>query len=250
MLQKITQLSIAIALGAALLPAAPVSAQSPYLTGSVTETGSAARQPGLTRGKDINQGADPFSGKDDTGMEALDAPKEAFQQMKQQPAFNMGAQTNGNPYAMPIQPMADQMPQQQMPPQQQMVQQNNDPDGNNAQMQLQWDMWHKRVAEAIYTRFNFFAKAAFQHSGPMLCQLKYVVTRDGHIQAMEMQQKSPNVLYNVLVFQAVKSLDGDMQLLQFPQGSRRQFVQKFGTFAQNYGANGFKYTVGDQERIR
>jgi FtsZ-interacting cell division protein ZipA len=39
-------------------------------------------------------------------------------------------------------------------------------------------------------------------------------------------------------------------VLQFPPGSRRQYVEKTGTFTWNYGQQGFKYTTGDQERIK
>lgn len=226
----------------------PVSAE--VLQGKIEQdTTLQHKMPALNRSKDVD-GADPFSGKDDAPpIDALDAPAEMFKQQPP-PAFNLNTQTDGpDRYAMPLQPQGGQMPQQQAPPQQ--VQHNpNDPDSGNPQLQLAWDAWHKRVAEAIFVRYNFFAKAAFSHSPPLLCHVSYVVTRDGHIQALDMKQKSNNVLYNVLVFQAVKSLDGDINLLQFPQGSRRQFVPKVGTFAQNYGANGFKYTTGDQERLQ
>lgn len=245
MLRKILLLSIPLALAATNLQ--PVLAD--VLKGNVQQDQMLQqKQPALNRTKDIE--ADPFSNKDDStpGMDAIDAPADAIKAINQQP-FNLQTQTNGpDKYAMPLAPQEQAMPQ--LPVQQPQPQFNpNDPDGGNPAMQLAWDAWHRRVAEAIYTRYNFFAKAAFHNSQPLLCQVSYVVTRDGHITQMNMAQKSPNVLYNVLVFQAVKSLDGDQMLLQFPPGSRRQFVQKYGTFAQNYGANGFKYTTGDQERL-
>jgi hypothetical protein len=155
---------------------------------------------------------------------------------------------------MPIDGIPDDLPPQQPP---QMVQQPpmqapnpNDPD-SSPEMSLLWDAWHRRVAENIFQRFNFFAKAAFRRSPPLMSSVSYVVTRDGRIMNLQVQQKSPNVLFNVLVFQAVKSLDGDLSILQFPQGSRRQFVPKSGVFTQNYGGQeGFRHTTGDEERIR
>lgn len=249
MLKRITFSFFAALCAITLVNPSPALAE--VLQGKVQQdTTLQNKQPALSRTKDVD-GADPFSGKDDTsGMEALDAPDSAFKQMNQQPPFNLQTQTNGpDRYQMPLPPQQDQMPQQvqqQAPPRVN----PNDPDSGNPALQLAWDAWHKRVAEAIYIRYNFFAKAAFSHSQPLLCQVSYVVTRDGHIQALDMKQKSSNVLYNVLVFQAIKSLDGDINLLQFPPGSRRQFVPKYGTFAQNYGANGFKYTTNDTERLQ
>lgn len=243
MLRKILYLSAVLALAATNMQAVLAD----VLKGGVNQnTTLQSAPPMLNRSKDID--ADPFSNKDDTApnMDAIDAPADVMKAINQ--PLRSGTTTNGNPYNMPLPTQMDQMPQQ--PVQQPQAQFNpNDPDSGNPAMQLAWDAWHKRVAEAIYVRYNFFAKAAFHNSQPLLCQVSYVVTRDGHIQALDMKQKSPNVLYNVLVFQAVKSLDGDQMLLQFPPGSRRQFVQKYGTFAQNYGANGFKYTTGDAEKL-
>jgi hypothetical protein len=197
--------------------------------------------------------SDPFSGDDD---EALDAAPGAFQAEKpllppKSKPLSAGVQQNmrqapmvpndlgGQPDAMPMQ--VQQPPPPAFDP--------NDPDGS-PDMQLAWDAWHRRVAGVIYDRFNFFAKAAFKHSAPLLAGLSYQVTRDGHIINMNMTQKSKNILFNVLVYQSVKSLEGDMSVLTFPQGSRRMFVAKMGTFTQNYGQEGFKYQTGDQERIR
>jgi hypothetical protein len=151
----------------------------------------------------------------------------------------------GNPFGGEDEPMPN-FPQEQAKPAQ--VQQN-DPDAS-PDMQLMWDIWHHKVAEAIYQRFNFLAKLGFKHSPPLLCQVSYTVTRDGHINNIQIQQKSPNMLFNLIVFQCVKSLDGDANLLTFPQGSRRSFVPKVGTFTQNYGGDGFKYTTGDKETIQ
>jgi hypothetical protein len=39
-------------------------------------------------------------------------------------------------------------------------------------------------------------------------------------------------------------------VLEYPPNSRRQFVEKTGTFTWNYGQQGFKYTTGDSERIQ
>jgi hypothetical protein len=238
--------------------AAPVGT----LKGRVEDQGKKEKGPGLSR-QDLDPSNDPFSsGQDDE--QAFVAPKEAFQmQAPPKPprkAFPLQADQQGN---APLQTMVPRpentnpfegegenlppMPIQQQPPPNRVMQ--NDPD-SSPEMQLAWDLWHKRVAEAIFTRFNFLAKVAFRRSPPLLCKISYVVTRDGQIQNMHIQEKASNVLFNVIVFQTVKSLNGDFALLQFPQGSRRMFVAKNGTFTQNYGGDGFKYTVGDRETVR
>lgn len=245
--------------------AAPAFSQAPggVLKGRVEEQGSKTHNT-LSRTKDVRQdNSDPFSGKEDNQM--LDAPVNSFEPEitrppQQQRMFPLSAGMGGQPRMAPANPMnapidmggePDAMPQQvqQQQPQQQPQFNPNDPD-SSPDMQLLWDMWHKKVAGVIFERFNFFAKAAFRMSPPLTCKLSYAVTRDGHITNINMDQKSTNVLFNVLVFQCVRSLDGDAATLQFPQGSRRQYVQKYGTFAQNWGgAPGFKYTVNDKERL-
>lgn len=230
----------------------PVSAD--VLKGNVTESGQRDPGNGLSRNDISDPNSDPF---DDTtkdngimapsNMFKMDSPskpppmKGNVQEAGQRPMQNM--QPRGNPFEGEEEPMP--VMKQPMPTHAQ----GQDPD-MSPDMQLAWDMWHKRVAGAIYTRFNFLAKLAFRHSPPLLCQVGYDVTRDGHIQNIQVQQKSPNVLFNVVVFQTVKSLDGDVALLQFPPGSKRTFVPKVGTFTQNYGGDGFKYTVGDTERLQ
>ena len=92
--------------------------------------------------------------------------------------------------------------------------QQQDPD-SSPEMQLSWDAWHRRVAEALFTRFNFFAKAAFRYSPPLACVISYVVTREGQVVNVQMQQQSSNLMFNLLVSTVIKSINGDTTLLQF-----------------------------------
>jgi hypothetical protein len=234
--------------------------KSKVLRGGVRTDEERARNPGLSRTDITNPSADPFSGEDEK-PEEIEAPRNL---MKMEPVrqpdrpplsgnVNDQGQGNmkpmvpkGNPFDGDNEPMPSFPPPQ--PPNKSQVQQN-DPD-SSPDMQLAWDAWHRRVAEAIYQRFNFLAKLGFKHSPPLLCQVSYTVTRDGQINNVQVQQNSNNMLFNIIVVQTVKSLNGDVSLLTFPQGSRRMFVPKVGTFTQNYGGDGFKYTVGDRETIQ
>jgi hypothetical protein len=123
-----------------------------------------------------------------------------------------------------------------------------DPD-NSPDMQLAWDQWHRRVANAVFERYNTMAQMAFKYSRPLGVYVTYAVTRDGQITNVQLQRKSPNVAYNTLIILVIKSLSGQKALLQFPEGSKRFSVDKGGTFTQNYGAPGFKYTTGDRETV-
>jgi hypothetical protein len=120
----------------------------------------------------------------------------------------------------------------------------------DSQMQLMWDLWHKRIGEEIFKRFNFFAKAAFKYSPPLVCRVTYTVTSTGDITNITMLNKSPDLMFNLLVLTVIKSLNGEQAILQFPPGSQRLSVTKTGTFLNNQnGTDGFSYTVGDKELV-
>lgn len=251
---------LALSIAAVWLPCAEAQKQQGVLKGGVTEQGQ--RDPaGLSR-KDIGPPTDAFSGEEDDGGGLLEAPPGSYAVEagpKAPKGFNLRAADQGRPLQQAMTPMAapvnpyegemEPMPTPPVQPHPQGQVRSQDPD-ESPEMQLAWDAWHRRVAEAIYTRFNFLAKLGFRRSPPLLCRVSYVVTRDGHIQNVQVQEKASNVLFNVIVYQTVKSLDGDVNLLMFPQGSRRMYVQKFGVFTQNYGGDGFKYTTGDRETLK
>lgn len=65
-----------------------------------------------------------------------------------------------------------------------------------------------------------------------------------------MNQKSGNMMFNLLIMTVLKSVNGDKELLKFPEGSHRTLVAKEGVFLQNYGRQGFRHTIGDSETIR
>ncbi len=201
--------------------------------------------PSLSR-NDMNQMGDPFSSDAPGGPGTFDAPDDAFNQRP----FNLDAQ-QGNQNMQYQQPMMQQQPQQQYQGGvgTQRFPLSAEQEEQHPQMKLAWDQWHKRVAGAIYSRFNGLATTAFKQSQPMACEVAYTVTRDRKIQNIQLIQKSPNIVFNTMVYGVVKSMNGD-PLLDFPQGSARQTVDKSGTFLWNYKVQGFKYTINDQETIK
>ena len=236
------------------------------LNGSASETDTIQKGPaGLTRG-DINKNADPFGkGGGQPTQQSFDAPAGSFdfggsappppkqplrgnaqdggQANFQNGVPGLGQFSNGTPE----QGMA-MVPQQQHPMQASARQadQNEEPE-----LKLQWDAWHKNVAMTIYQRFSTLSNRFFAHGQPLRAIVAYSVTRDGKIVNAHLTEKSPNIIYNTMVLTVVNSINGDIGVLAFPQGSRRMSVEKSGDFTVNWGPQeGFKYTTGDDETIR
>ncbi len=90
----------------------------------------------------------------------------------------------------------------------------------------------------------------FRNSPPLICVINYTVTRDGRVVNVHLQQNSPNLLYNGMVYAVVSRMAGN-PVLQFPQGSRRMSVDKLSTFGHNTGGHtGFRSITGDEETMR
>lgn len=249
---------LAVASTVAFSSALPASAQT--LKGGVQQEGRGEPAPGLNRG-DIGPGPgsqdDAFSNQGD-GQGGFTPDFGVQQTLPPAPpkGFNLNANQGGDQFNPGMgNPMMDQVPQTAMtrPPMQSQVQHSdpNDPD-SSPDMKLLWDMWHKRVATAIYNRYTAMTNAAFllNKRQPLLCSASYTVTRNGQIINAQLVQRSPNIIYNTIVLSVVQSINGDTALLQFPPGSRRQTVEKSATFEQNYGHEGFRHLTNDQETIR
>lgn len=254
---KLFSLTIALALAStAHLP----YASADVLKGGVLQEDQLKNSPsGLTRtdipGDPFSEGASksdgpvdemlalPPGGMDMGGLRAPAPPKRMSGN-----AQDGGGNFNGQ--KMVPMPEETPPPPQRRPNLESGAQSNrNDPDSGSAEMQLLWDAWHKRVAESIFTRFNSLAQMAFKHSPPLACQVSYMVARDGRVGNVQVLQKSSNVMFNTMLLGVINSMNGN-PVLEYPPNSRRQFVEKTGTFTWNYGQQGFKYTTGDQERIQ
>ncbi len=240
----------------------PVFAQesSTLLKGNVNQENvlPGGKTPSLNR-RDLNNGRDAFGSSGVSNLpsvgETFEPPAEAFNLQKQpykgqvataSPADQSPAPDFSNEQAVPgleTNPSFNMSAQQD-----QQLPQANDPD-NTAEMQLAWDQWHKRVAAAIYEKFNSMAQFAFRYSHPLSCYATYTVTNDGRIINVQLPQKSPNVAFNAMIILVINSMSGQTEILAFPPGSRRTTVNKAGMFTQNYGVQGFKYTTGDRETI-
>jgi len=225
-------------------------------------------QPSLNRN---DLGGDPFGSNENNtapAQQVLQPANGGFDVRSQRPPapppdFNLHADDagaapdfNGTPQqAMPalqsqptaMVPQAGPFPGDQSP---HMGNAANDPE-KTAAMQLAWDEWHRRVAEAVYQRFITMSHSAFKYSSPLAAYVSYTVTRDGRVINVQLQQRSSNVAFNAMIMMVVNSMSGQRDLLVFPPGSRRMTVEKGGMFTENYGPQqGFKFTTNDRETIR
>ncbi|HEY9711912.1 MAG TPA: hypothetical protein V6C72_00490 [Chroococcales cyanobacterium] len=238
----------------------PVQAQ--YLQGRVGVDEKNSAGNGLNR-SDLgrNSSSDPFANNSapsqdafapasfDVGTLAPPPPTAA------QKAFDLNANDTGGGEFQGTPGQAVEAPLAMAPPtfQQQVSlpqQMNNpaDPD-SSPEMRIAWDAWHKRVAEAIYVRFTASANKFFPRA-QLAASAAYTVTKDGRITNVRMLQKNWNPIFNAMIIASISALDGQAQFLAFPPGSRRASVEKSGTFTQNYGQNGFRSTINDQEQYK
>lgn len=220
--------------------------------------------PSLHR-DDMQNAVDPFETKSQTPEDTLEPPASAFQVESDKPSappkFNLNA-IDGSQFTGRGQPgFGDGIPQQERtrqktevpnlaPPSQvnNVRQTANEPDGKD--MQLAWDEWHKRLAEAIYTKISTAAVTLIPESEPLICVVNYTVTKDRRVVNVHLQQNSSNLAYNTMVYAVVSGMTGN-PVLQFPQGSRRITVDKLSTFSHNASdENGFQYITGDKETLK
>lgn len=207
--------------------------------------------PSLNR-QDIDNAGDPFGSESDS----FDAPEASFASQTPMPdnptPYNLNVSQGGGQPLQSMQPtqgtpgMQHQQPINVVPPQQVAM---KDPE-SVGQMKLAWDQWHKRVAESIYVKYNGLARVAFKRSRPLAARVAYTVSRNGQITNVRLIQRSPNLIFNTMIFGVLKSMNGN-PILAFPQGSQRMSVEKTGTFLWNYNnVQGFKYTTNDRETIQ
>jgi hypothetical protein len=258
--KKILHRALTLLCPLALAASTSLPAGAGVLKGNVNENDvqAAPSKPAMTR-NDITRSADPFAGavQQENTFQPFEAPPAKFDvpMPPAQKLFPLNAQDQGGeqPNFAPMQAQPDSAPQQgQMPEQQGRAQTNdpNDPDSGSQALKLAWDQWHHNVAQAVYQRYTQFSNLAFSQSPPLSVTVAYTVGRDSQVSNIRIMQKSPNFMYNTLILTVIKSLNGDVGLLTFPQGSRRQSVEKAGTFSVNTGIEGFKYLTGDQETIK
>lgn len=224
---------------AAICLVAPASAQSQaqgVLKGKIHENGvikpDKGQSPGRNNWKDKE---DPFDDDDQNELE-----------IQKNDAFNGATNSAANGAAPKFEkPHNLKVKEGGSPPQPSV----NDPDSSK-EMTVAWDIWHKRVAEAVFMKVQMLAGSTLSNSPPLLAQVIYTVSRDGRIDNIRILQSSQDLMYDTVIQTAIKSMQGS-PLVQFPQGSKRTTVEKMSTFSHNFGGPaGYKYLMNDQERLQ
>jgi hypothetical protein len=250
-------LSFAFAL-ITLISVQPVSAKTLEGQINIDEHMQQSKGASLTRSKKTvgdpfnNGGAAPSAEMFDAPTGAFDSPNEMIPPPPPQP-FRLNVQDQsgdfGGQQGFPSKgnvftpsPPANTIPQGMLP-----AMNRQDPEMSE-QMQLQWDLWHRRVAEAIFVKFDSVAQTQFAVSRPLACEASYTVTANGQIKDIRLLRKSDDMKYNMMLMMVLQQMNGN-PILQFPPGTHRQFVCKTGTFSRNCGVNGFKHTTNDRETI-
>lgn len=105
-------------------------------------------------------------------------------------------------------------------------------DDASPEMRVAWDEWHKRVARSIFHSFYTLANVAFTRSTGLVAAAAYTVTSDGRILNARVTKPSSNPIFDSLILKAINRQNGNSQMLQFPAGSKRDQVEKSGTFQQ------------------
>lgn len=266
--RKVTTLTLATAFAGQMLALPSQAAQQaakPYKLRAEQGFIRPEEGPSLNR-NDMKNAGDPFDSSGSGQEDTFEPPPGAFQVQAAKTGaprnFPMSAEESGGFNGQGMPGVGDQMPppqqprQQMMPPQMQpptqvnQMRQNPNPNDPDAEMKLAWDEWHRRVAEAIFNQIATAAKTMIPRSQPLICVINYTVTRDGRVVNVHLQQNSPNILYNGMVYAVVSRMSGN-PVLQFPQGSRRMSVDKLSTFSHNVsGRTGFQYITGDQETMK
>ncbi len=265
--RKVTTLTLATSFAGQMLVCPVQAAQQtskPYKLRAEQGFVRPEEGPSLNR-NDMKNAGDPFDSSGTGQEDSFEPPPGAFKMQTEKTGaprnFPLAADESGefNGQAMPG--MGDQMPAQQQPRQQMMPPDMQPPtqvnqsrlspqDAEEQQMKLAWDEWHRRVAEAIFNQISTAAKTMLPRTQPLICVINYTVTRDGRVVNVHLQQNSPNILYNGMVYAVVSRMSGN-PVLTFPPGSRRMTVDKISTFGHNTGGQtGFRSITGDQETMR
>ncbi len=140
----------------------------------------------------------------------------------------------------------------------------NDPDGNNQELQIQWDLWRNNLMQAIQAgtlaKINVHNDANFvwdqrqqmmvSRFPPGLSAWYYVeVLPDRRVVNVRLTQSSRYPAYDQAVIQAISELQGT-GVLQYPYGSKRQIVSQEASVKTAGQTDSQYYHFGDVETQR
>ena len=141
---------------------------------------------------------------------------------------------------------------------------SDDPDGQDQELQVQWDRWRNRFLRAVLAGATEFInnpdevrlrydpqRHAMVPSLPMGIQSWFscIITKDKRIVDLKIEQSSGFANYDRAVLNAVKSLE-NTSILRFPEGSHRQVVSQSAGIQTSPHTENRYFKFGDVEHYR
>jgi len=91
-----------------------------------------------------------------------------------------------------------------------------------------WKTWYAAIDKALAERFTSVS-GMFSYGPALRAMIRYSVTKDKQITDVRVDQKSPNLMFNIAVQGVVNSLNND-PLLQLPDGNDGRDLQMRAEF--------------------
>ncbi|HEY9776038.1 MAG TPA: hypothetical protein V6C81_19905 [Planktothrix sp.] len=226
-----------------------------HLNANQTDMLQNAQPPGLGR-NDMQTPGDAFSNPQEIPGQVDFGVQQATPPPPPKKPFGLQASDEGGGNLQAGQPTMGTMNPQNGVPQQgfpQGQQPQFTPQQADEEALVDWDTWHRRVAAAIYSNYNFLkTRAGYgMRRTPLQCNVSYVVTCQGQIINVQIIGPSMDPVYNTLCMGAINTLSGNFPVLQFPQGTRRQYIEMPATFSENMNGHiGFRTLQGDRETVK
>jgi hypothetical protein len=94
-----------------------------------------------------------------------------------------------------------------------------------------WQKWHQSLDEVIKRKFaETCAQGNLRADPPLVCEVKYDISRIGQILNIELSKKTNSRICNIAAETVIRSLEKD-PILNFPDGATESTIRKCSTFS-------------------
>ena len=94
-----------------------------------------------------------------------------------------------------------------------------------------WEKWHQSLDEVIKRKFaETCAQDNLRADPPLVCEVKYDISRIGQILNIELSKKTNSRICNIAAETVIRSLEKD-PILNFPDGATESTIRKCSTFS-------------------
>ncbi len=93
-----------------------------------------------------------------------------------------------------------------------------------------WEIWHQALDKVIQHKFaEFCAQGNLRADPPLVCEVKYDISRSGQILNIELSKKTNSRICNTAAETVIRSLQKD-PILNFPDGATESTIRKCSIF--------------------